>query len=391
MPRAEPDSREGLLENQHTSVVPANPSDASAGFRSSVGAFGSLRGVEGATWKKVLAAGCMLLVVLLVAVGIVVGAKKVGVSCEVAHCNGHGGCKKNDDDSFRSCDCDRGAHIVGLSCSCESGWAGQGCEHPTGCDTAPCAHGTCTADGGNHACACAEGWTGGACAEATGCDSHPDCGHGTCVANGGNHTCACASGWKGSRCAVGAFRYWAEPMAPKHSPQVRRTVLVMRHCVRAATAGVKAGQDGMDSQTNYTSHGPIHFPVEAYMCVPRGLTLGSDGPGPAAAIADDALFKPSYNQDAKTGLPGCVATGASAQEELIRARWATFPYYCGNSTGCDGGTSSTLGLSHRDVMARVQELLGTGGVAAPITGYSSSPGMSSPAADHVSGKNLGAL
>jgi hypothetical protein len=185
----------------------------------------------------------------------------------------------------------------------------------------------------------------------------------------------------------------------------------------------------MDSQTNYTSHGPIHFPVEAYMCVPRGLTLlkgmawnlrnalpkpiklrfdggaardaqsaraflqglGSDGPGPAAAIADGALFKPSYNQDAKTGLPGCVATGASAQEELIRARWATFPYYCGNSTGCDGGTPSTLGLSHRDVMARVQELLGTGGVAAPITGYSSSPGMSSPAADHVSGKNLGAL
>jgi hypothetical protein len=204
------DSHKLLVAEDHHQHTPAiGPDGATAavhGFQSPVGAFGSLGKGQGAsppveTWKKLLAAGCLLLIVLLVAAGIVLNAKKVGVSCEVTHCNDNGECKKDDDGTFRTCDCDRSVHIVGRSCACESGWAGRGCEHQTGCDGAPCAHGTCTAVGGDHTCACASGWKGLACNQGTGCDSNPDCGKGTCVANGGAFACTCQANYYGQTCA----------------------------------------------------------------------------------------------------------------------------------------------------------------------------------------------
>jgi hypothetical protein len=214
------------------------------------------------------------------------------------------------------------------------------------------------------------------------------------------------------------FKYWAPPMAPNHSTDVTRSVLVARHCVRAASATVKAGQAGMTQLEDYTSHGPISYPVPAYMCVPRGLVLikglawnlkpalpqpvavryddgasrdrdtaaaflqglGINGSG----IPDGALFKPTYNSGTQRGIPGCMPVESSRAEQLLRARWAEFPYYCRTwpTPGQPCTPSSDTNISHRDVMVRVQELLGRG-AAANISGYASPPGTD-PAADHVS-------
>jgi hypothetical protein len=56
-----------------------------------------------------------------------------------------------------------------------------------------------SAQGQQKTCECARGWRGDNCEYATGCDSHP-CFHGRCVANGTWHRCDCDLNWGGPSC-----------------------------------------------------------------------------------------------------------------------------------------------------------------------------------------------
>eukprot|EP01051_Picozoa_sp_SAG22_P027517 SAG22_NODE_9246_length_601_cov_0.599602_1_plen_129_part_10 len=69
------------------------------------------------------------------------------------------------------------------------------------------------------------------------------------------------------------FKYWRAPLAPAHEPGVSRAVLVMRHCVRAASPTMLGGAEGFGSLGNYTSKGPIEYDAAAYECLARGKTL----------------------------------------------------------------------------------------------------------------------
>jgi len=54
-----------------------------------------------------------------------------------------------------------------------------------------------------------------------------------------------------------------------------RTVIVMRHCLRSCPDVAKGGEPGFDWLSNYTD--PLHpfdpWPVDDYMCLPRGIEL----------------------------------------------------------------------------------------------------------------------
>ena len=138
------------------------------------------------------------------------------------------------------------------------------------------------------------------------------------------------------------FTYWRAPIAPPHGPAVTKAVLVMRHCVRAASPAMLGGAEGFDSLWNYTSHPPIEYDAKAYECLARGKTLvqglgwnlkkalpppitvtydaaadrdhdtavallqglGDAGPGAAAAVPNYPLFDPVENDPKKTGKNG---------------------------------------------------------------------------------------
>eukprot|EP01046_Picozoa_sp_COSAG06_P010666 COSAG06_NODE_586_length_14002_cov_11.579228_11_plen_794_part_00 len=89
------------------------------------------------------------------------------------------------------------------SCICSTGWSGNDCDRPTGCDSNPCGvHAErCVANGGTHSCVCKSGWAGTtSCNSPTGCVGNP-CNHGgTCSAIGGEHRCTCTAHWNGTEC-----------------------------------------------------------------------------------------------------------------------------------------------------------------------------------------------
>ena len=130
--------------------------------------------------------------------------------CTVQPCdNGHNTCGDHGD-----CTTASNAH----TCTCKTGWSGDDCNKPTGCNGSPCHNGgTCTASGGEHSCACSNGWSGSACDHAMGCDSSP-CQHGgTCIGDGTKHTCQCASGWAGADCADSTVRCCSDGLGDDHT------------------------------------------------------------------------------------------------------------------------------------------------------------------------------
>ena len=79
--------------------------------------------------------------------------------CDGQTCSSHGTCKP---------------HGVSSTCTCNQGWSGTACDHPTGCDHKPCQNGgTCTPNGGAHTCACVDGYTGTECAGRVSCGPAP--------------------------------------------------------------------------------------------------------------------------------------------------------------------------------------------------------------------------
>ncbi|XP_078610807.1 uncharacterized protein LOC144881533 [Branchiostoma floridae x Branchiostoma japonicum] len=76
------------------------------------------------------------------------------------------------------------------TCSCENGWTGHDCDQDIDeCASSPCSQGSCTDDVGSYTCKCEIGWTGHDCHQVDDCLSSP-CAHGTCTDDGGSYTCS---------------------------------------------------------------------------------------------------------------------------------------------------------------------------------------------------------
>ncbi|XP_071123736.1 uncharacterized protein [Mytilus edulis] len=175
-------------------------------------------------WRTACAVSAVVCVVLLLALGVVLGLmlSNKASPCAYVQCLHNGNCSVSGDKAI--CKCHDGFYglkcedtpCVGYSCNnggtcfidqfkpkcaCTDGFTGDHCT-TTPCSRSPCEHGgTCSVKGSGFSCACKNGFTGLQC-ESTPCVSYSCHNGGTCLLDKLQPNCTCKVGFTGVHCEI---------------------------------------------------------------------------------------------------------------------------------------------------------------------------------------------
>ncbi|XP_071123734.1 uncharacterized protein [Mytilus edulis] len=175
-------------------------------------------------WRTACAVSAVVCVVLLLALGVVLGLmlSNKASPCAYVQCLHNGNCSVSGDKAICKCHdgfyglkcedtpCDRyscyndGTCFIDQfqpKCACKNGFTGDHCT-TTPCSRSPCEHGgTCSVKGSGFSCACKNGFTGLQC-ESTPCVSYSCHNGGTCLLDKLQPNCTCKVGFTGVHCEI---------------------------------------------------------------------------------------------------------------------------------------------------------------------------------------------
>ncbi|XP_063422691.1 MAM and LDL-receptor class A domain-containing protein 1-like [Mytilus trossulus] len=175
-------------------------------------------------WRTACAISAVVCVVLLLAVGVLLGLllSTKASPCAYVHCFHNGNCSVSGDKAICNChdgfygskcedtpcgsySCYNGGTCfidqLKPKCACKEGFTGDHCT-TTPCSRSPCEHGgTCSVKGSGFSCACENGFTGLQC-ESTPCVSYSCHNGGTCLLDNLQPNCTCNIGFSGVHCEI---------------------------------------------------------------------------------------------------------------------------------------------------------------------------------------------